>query len=645
MKKTILAMLDRAAATWPSSPYAHRKTDEGFKASSFSEVREAARAFAAWLLSSGFAPGDRMAILGEGSPEWLEGEYGAMYAGLVSVALSTKLNPGEVGFRLGHSGSGLLLTTHNHLEKSLAALASGGFTTPLIYLGEDIGWARARAAEAGIGEERLIAFSAALAEGRKILADASGAAARLDSVSSSVGEDWLATISYTSGTSGNPKGVMLSHLNLWTNSHDVKLQFDTPKFKTLLILPADHSFVHTAAIIAALWTGVSLYFLDNRSGGIATLRNIPLNIQECQPHFFFTVPALAVNFRKRILAGVEEKGPLVEKLFGAGIEAARTWMGDGWSSPPPGKRLAAFLPYFLAKTLLFGTIRRKAFGSSIVFCVNGGSRLDPDQEKFFAALGLPLLPGYGLTEAGPIVSSNILGCHKFGTVGRPMPSVGCRILDEGGRELPAGETGEICVSGESVMKGYYRNPEATAAALKDGSLLTGDIGFIDEDGFLTVLGRRHALLISDSGNKYSPETIEEAVMMSTGFVEHVMAWCLYKKHPCALVALDIAKTKALIAERHITSAEVLCGLLREEFYRFRDSRTARPVEASWVPISFQIIGGQLGDGDGTINSTLKLVRHRVEAEYRELIDYSYTNEGSRTVNPRNIATLKRLFGL
>ena len=647
MKKTLLDMMDNAASTWPTEPYALRKTDKGYVASSFLEVRDKARAFAAWLLLSGFGPGDRLAIIGEGSPEWMEGEFGAFYAGLVSVPLSTKLHPAETAFRLDHSGAKAILTTHNELIALLKVLLEPGRTpVALVYLDDDIAWGRSQAAAAGLEARLFVGFSEAVAAGHAVLADASGPiAARLASIAEAVGEDTLATISYTSGTMGNPKGVMLTHLNFWTNSHDLSIRFDTPRYRTLLILPIDHSFIHTSAIFTALWSGVALYFVDARGGNMAMLRNIPGNIQECQPTFLFTVPALTVNFMKKIIAGVEQKGPFAARLFKAGIEAGGKWMGDGCHPAPLGDRIAAFFPYFLAKILLFGTIKKKALGGSISFCISGGSRLDPQQQKFFTALGVPLLPGYGLTEAGPVVSASTFERWKLGTMGGLLPSVGCAIMGENGKELPTGQVGEITIVGDSVMKGYYNNPEATAIALREGRLWTGDLGSMDVDGFLTVVGRERALLVSESGAKYSPEIIEEAVMAGTELVGQAMAWCLYRKNACAIVSLDIERTKAFIDEKGMKTAEQLCRALQDEFYRFRKTGEGQPIQDRWIPIAFQIIGGQFGEQDGTINSTLKLVRRKVEEIYGELIEYSYTDEGSTTVNPRNIATLETLFGL
>ncbi|HWP68628.1 MAG TPA: AMP-binding protein [Rectinemataceae bacterium] len=646
-KRTVTEMLDEAVERWPLAPYALKKADDGYKASSFTEIRDMAKAFSAWLLSSGFEPGDNVAIFGEGSPEWMAGEFGLFYAGLVSVPLSTKLTPDELFFRLDHSEAKAILTTHSQLETVLKIIAAR-MTKPLsiVYLDEDSAWGRGIAEGFGMGKERFAGFAEAVEAGRKALAaPAAAIASRLEAIAASIAEDSVASISYTSGTTGNPKGIMLTHLNFWANSHDLSIRFITPRFRTLLILPADHAFIHTSAIFTALWSGVALYFVDTRGGGMALLRNIPANIQECQPTFLFTVPALTINFMKKIIAGVEQKGPFAAKLFEAGMNAASKWMGDGCHRPPLGDRISAFFPYFTAKTLLFGKIRKKALGGSISFCISGGSKLDTKQQKFFTALGVPLLPGYGLTEASPVVSASTLARYKFGTVGILLPSVTSAIVDEDGTELPTGRIGEITVAGDSVMKGYYKNQEATADVIKNGRLWTGDLGYMDEDGFLVVVGRKRALLIAESGEKYSPETIEDAVMTSTNVVEQVMVWCVYKKHPCALVTLDVPRIKTIIAEKRITTAEALCKVLQDEFYRFMNGSSPQSIQSNWVPITFQIIGKQLNEQDGMINSTLKLVRHKVEAEYRELIDYSYTKEGSTTLNPRNIETLTSLFGL
>lgn len=646
MKRTVLRMLDEAARDWPNDPYALKKTDEGYIPTTFAQAKKMAGLFAAWLLSSGFKGGDNFAILGEGSPEWVCGELGILSAGLVSVPLSIRLLNDELLFRIEHSEAKGILTTHNQLEKLLQVIALRmGKALTIVYLDNDAEWGRSTAEKYGFAPDGFRTYQEVLAAGSRALDDPeSGIADRLEKIKAETEEDAVATISYTSGTMGNPKGIMLTHLNYWSNCHDSNILFDNPLyFRSLLILPADHSFTHTVAIYTALTCGVALYFADSRGGNMAMLRNILLNIHESNPMFLFTVPALSGNFMKKIIAGVEEKGILVEKIFRAGIAAGMKWNGNGFDTPSIGVRASAFLPYFLAKAFVFGKVRKRAFGDSIRFCVSGGSMLDVKQQKFFAALGVPVYQGYGLTEAAPVISSNIPRRHKFGTAGVIAPSVECAIMDDNGLEVPRGQLGEITIVGENVMKGYYKNPGETACVVREGRLWTGDLGYFDEDGFLVVVGRKRALLIAEDGEKYSPEEIEEAVTMSTDVIDQIMVWCIYKKYPCALVTLDIAKVEKLIKVRNIKSHELLCKILQNEFYRFKNDQSGKTVRKAWVPAAFQIVPEPFGENDGTINSTLKLVRHKVETVHKALIDYSYTREGSSTVNPKNIRTLQSLF--
>jgi len=233
--------------------------------------------------------------------------------------------------------------------------------------------------------------------------------------------------------------------------------------------------------------------------------------------------------------------------------------------------------------------------------------------------------------------------HKFGSSGIIGSSVDCRILLEDGTEAPRGVVGEVTVVGENVMKGYYKNPSATAEALHDGRLWTGDLGYMDSDNFLYVVGRAKALLIAEDGEKYSPEEIEEAITTSTDLIDQIMVWCEHKKYSCALVTLDTGKLKRWAAAFGLTDAGDVCAALQKEFNAFRTDPKAKKVQNAWIPAAFQILPEAFSEKDGTVNSTMKLVRHKAATVHADLIDYSYTSEGSQTVNPRNIAVIASLL--
>jgi len=647
MKRTVLRMLKEAAAKYSNIPYALKKFDSGYVGTTFLQVREQARMFAAWLLANNFKKGDRAAIIAEGSPEWLISELGVLSAGMTSVPLSIKLLSDEIPFRIEHSESKIICTTHNQLEKIANALMIAHIVEMrIVYFDDDIEWGQSVLSKSKISEDCIISLKEVLSIGASLLKQNNEYVQKLDLIEETAEENDVVTISYTSGTTGNPKGIMLSHLNYWSNCHDAIDLFDNPMyFRTLLILPVDHSFAHTVGLYTAMICGISLYFVDSRGGGIATLRNIPLNLKESDPIFLFTVPSLSGNFMKKIIAAIEEKGGLIERIFKNGIEAGILWNGDGYHTPPFKDRFNAFFPYFMAKLLVFNKIKKALFGNSIRFCVGGGAFLDIKQQQFFAALGVPVYQGYGLTEAAPIISSNTPRIHKFGTSGIIAPSVSCKVMDENGVEVQQGTMGHITITGENVMLGYYRNPEATAEVLRDGRLWTGDLGSMDEDGFLAVIGRAKALLIREDGEKYSPEEIEEAITMSTDVFDQIMVWCDHRKYTMALVTLDEVKVKNLIAKRSIHSAEALLAIIVDEFYRFKNDPKAKKVQSTWIPSVFQIVEEPFSEQNGTINSTMKLVRHKVSEVYKEYIEYSYLPEGSSTMNKKNLSLIARRFSL
>jgi long-chain acyl-CoA synthetase len=376
------------------------------------------------------------------------------------------------------------------------------------------------------------------------------------------------------------------------------------------------------------------------------LRNVPENIREVRPHFMITVPALAANFRKNVEKGIRQEGPRAEKLFRTALANAYAYIGEGWNRGKGSRALRKPL-HALFDRLLFSKVR-EGFGGRLEFFIGGGAYLDIEMQRFFFAIGIPMYQGYGLTEAAPIISTNSPRAHKLGTSGQIVPNLEVRIWDEGGKDLPVGKKGEIVVRGENVMAGYWENEEATRETLRDGWLKTGDLGHMDSDGYLYVLGRVKSLLISPNGEKYSPEGIEEALVAGSPFLDQVM---LHNDHDPYTVALLVPNREALLEWLHGRGLDcasdegqrAVIELFRAEIDAFRKGGEREGLfETEWLPVAFAILGEGFTEENHLMNSSLKMVRRRIRNFYRNRIQHMYTPEGKDPLNRRNRTIISRL---
>jgi long-chain acyl-CoA synthetase len=373
-----------------------------------------------------------------------------------------------------------------------------------------------------------------------------------------------------------------------------------------------------------------MYFVDARGGPLAALRNLPKNLTEVNPDFLLTVPALSGNFMKKMIQGVAEKGAFINSIFERGVRAGIARAGNGFNKPPLGVRIASFFPWALANALIFPKLRT-VFGSDIKFCVGGGALLEIKQQEFFNAIGVPVYQGYGLTENAPIICANSERRHKFGTSGVIIPNLDVRIMKDDTTECGVGQIGQIVTRGGSVMKGYFKNPDATEETLRDGWLWSGDLGYIDEDGFLVVTGREKALLIAADGEKYSPETIEEAIINTSRYINQVMAYNNQCKFTSAVITVNTGALKEAVTAAGLSSGgdeatriDAVLAMIRDDLLAFTAHKDYSTLPAQWRPASFALIAQPFDESNGLINSTLKLVRHKVCEVHKDRIDELYT---------------------
>lgn len=635
--KTIVDLLENSAGKYGNNPYLLEKKSDHYESISYRETKDLAYATAAGLVAMGLEKGDRVALLSESRTEWVLGELGILHAGAICVPLSILLKEGaDLKFRIDHSGSRWIIVSALQYEKirairqDLANLEKLILLDPRESYGEDeIFMGRVRKS----GEEYLKSNHDRFMERVK-----------------SVGPDDYANISYTSGTTADPKAIILSHRNYTANIEQTLTLMDVPEWwTTLLILPWDHSFAHTVGIYIMMATGASLASVQSGRSYLDSIKHIPSNIREIRPVFLLSAPALAKNFRKGIEKSIKEKGPVIEKLFRHALKVAYKYNGIGWDK---GKGFRIFLKplYMLYDMILFKKIRA-GFGGRLKFFFGGAALLDIELQKFFSAIGIPMLQGYGLSEASPVISGNVEKRYKLGSSGVVVRNLDIKICDEDGKELPAGQKGEIVIRGENVMKGYWKNERATREAIRDGWLFTGDMGYLDKDRFLYVLGRFKSLLISDDGEKYSPEGIEETITDRSPFIDQLMLYNNQNKYTVALLVPNGEAMARWAKDKNIdtSGSQGLEAVLTELDSVIDQYRTGGRYDdlfpPRWLPAAVAVLNEPFNAENKLLNSLGKMVRAKIVERYHDRIDYLYTAEAKNIVNPENLTAIRNVPGI
>lgn len=627
MGKTIITFLNESVVKYGDLPYLY-ESREGteYTALTYREVQEHAIRFAAGLIALGLRTGERVSLISEGKSNWVLGELGILHAGTVCVPLSVKLETEQdITFRINHSDSVMVLASDQQIAKlrpmkeKLSTVKRYILLDPVEIAGED-----------------EIYFDAVLALGDALLAtDRKQVEERMAAVE----PDSLANISYTSGTTANPKGIMLSHDNYVCNAEQAvdHLKGIPSYFRTLLILPWDHSFGHTAGIYAFMKSGASIASVVAGKSALEILRNVPKSIKAINPHLLMSVPALAANFRKNIEAGIEKQGKTAWRLFRQGLKVAYAYNGEGHNRGKGKRALLKPLVAFYDK-LIFSKIRQN-FASNLQYFIGGGALLDIELQRFFYAIGIPIYQGYGLSEASPIISANCAAAHKLGSSGKTMPRMDIRIGDEAMNPLPVGEKGEILIRGGNVMKGYWKNPEATAVTIVDGWLRTGDMGYLDSDGYLYVLGRTKSLLISNDGEKFSPEGIEESITAKSEYIDQCVLHNNQSPYTTALLTVNRDALKRRTSDPG-EAAKIIAG---EIATYMKGGKHDGLFPYRWIPTAFAIIEEPFSEKNGMVNSTMKIVKHKVYEKYAKEIEMLHTPEGKKPDSNHNLEVLSGLL--
>jgi long-chain acyl-CoA synthetase len=500
---TIVQLLLEGCADFPKREAFRFKEDGAWRGITRSELLERVRDLAAGLEALGMGKGDRLAILSENRLGWALADYAIACRGAVSVPVYPVLPANQVQYLLADSGARLAFVSDAEQRDKVLSVRDQLPDLDVIVVFDNVDPDE---------QEGITTLQEVLRRGADARV-AGEAGTDFDEVAADCRPDDLLTILYTSGTTGAPKGVMLTHANLF---YDVEASLIALPLRearrALSLLPLSHIFERMLDY-ALFRAGVTIAYAES-------VQAVPDNLVEIRPHIVASVPRLYEKIHARVMAASGIRGMLVDWAVGVG----EAWADETLAgrTPPLGVRIQ----HALADRLVFSKLRERT-GGELEFFISGGAPLSADIARFFYAAGVLILEGYGLSETSPVTNVNTPENLRLGTVGKPIPGTEIRIADDG----------EILVRGPQVMKGYYNLPEATDAALEDGWFHTGDIGSIDADGFLKITDRKKELLVTANGKNIAPAPIEQAVKADR-FVQEVVMVGDRKPYTVLLVVPD-----------------------------------------------------------------------------------------------------------
>ena len=633
MKPTIIDLLNDSVEKYAKNPFLWEKISSKFEPLTYSETKEQTHILAAGLLSIGVMKGDKIALLSEGRNAWIIGELGILHTGAINVPLSIKLEESnDLIFRIIHSEAQYIMVSGSQLKKIKTIAQAIPQIKRVIIFDEQPDY-----------DSNEMSLNQLLESGKNYLKKNPEAVVK---IAAKIKPDDLANISYTSGTTADPKGIMLTHRNYTSNVEQALTLMTIPTtYRTLLILPLDHCFAHVAGFYSFMASGASVGTVQSGKTGMETLKNIPVNIKELRPSLLLSVPALAKSFKKNIETNIKAQGVVVNWLFNTALNLAYSYNKEGFNKGK-GLQILKKPVLNLFDKIIFSKVR-EAFGGELDFFIGGGALLDIDLQRFYYAIGIPMFQGYGLSEATPIISSNGMKNHKLGSSGYLVTPMELKICDTEGNKLPNFEKGEIVIKGENVMAGYYKNEKATAETIKEGWLHTGDMGYMDNDGFLYVVGRFKSLLISSDGEKYSPEGIEESLVENSKFIDQVILYNNQNVYTTALLVPNKESLKSFVKHKKTLldwnsdeAKELALEKIQLELNEYKKGGKFEGMfPERWLPAAVAVVGEPFTEQNGLVNSTMKIIRGKVEERYADRIEALYQPGGKEIINNDNLNAL------
>jgi len=590
MVETISQLFLNSVKTYIKDDLMLYKKEGQYVPISTQEFAEKVRHFSLGLRELGLGAGDKMVIISENRPEWVISDVANLCLGGITVPLYTTLVPSQIKYIIDDSDAKIILCSQPDLWEKVWAIKAE-LTKVTHYISFDPG-----------SPEGTLSFEDVIQKGMQA---EKNNPELFEKGALEVKPSDIASIIYTSGTTGLPKGVMLMHSNFVSNVVTCAplLPF-SDKDTSMSLLPLSHVFERMVEFVY-LYKGCTIGFAE----GFDT---VPQNLLEIRPHVMALAPRILEKFYARVMDNVLASSGLKRKIFYWALKVGRKYSQRRLNNQP----ISGFLNFKrnLASKLVYSKIIART-GGRVRFFVSGSAPLSKDIAEFFYAMGLVVLEGYGLTETSPVVSVNTFDKLRFGSVGPPIPGVEVKIADDG----------EILTKGPHVMKAYYKREEATQEVFDGDWFRTGDIGHIDEDGFLVITDRKKDIIVTSGGKNVAPQPIEN-ILKTNPYIDNVVVIGDKRKFISALVIPNFEKLEEYAKSNNI-AFETMSDLVKDErIQSFIEAEIDRstPNLASYEKIKkISLMDKDFELEKGEITPTLKVKRNIIEERYNNVIDSMY----------------------
>lgn len=592
------------AVSRDKSDLLYHKRDGQWQAISAQELDNLVRAATLGLYTLGVQAGDHVGLLSENRVEWTIADLAVLNCGAADVPIYATQAPKQVAYILNDAGVEILfISNQQQYDRVREAIEACPKLRAIISFDP-------------VNASKVTSFDQLLDSGRAIIQSQTH---HYQNLRANVRPESLATLIYTSGTTGDPKGVMLTHGNLVSNALvNAQVSELSEGEVALSFLPFSHIFERTT-IYMYLYTGVSIYYSQS-------VDSVAEDLRETRPHFLTSVPRLFEKIFARAMEKAEEGGKLKAAIASWAVAVGKKWAKAVNRNEQPGIILT--LKHRIADALVFSKWRA-AMGGRIRALVSGGAALEPELAFAFYGAGLPIYQGYGLTESSPTIAANRPHTNRIGSVGKPIPGVTVKIAEDG----------EILCSGPNIMRGYYKRADETANALETDAqgrrwLHTGDIGYLDGEGYLFITDRKKDLLKTSGGKYIAPQPIENAIKRSR-YVNQVVVIGDQRKFPAALIVpqMDVLRSYAATTGIPFNGASELLenpriiSLMENEVDQYtNDLSNYEKIKA------VLLLEGEMSIENGELTPTLKVKRRVVTEKNRKLIDRLYAEKEAQFFN-------------